>query len=107
MGNTCRMKCAAMAVHDALGRGQTDAYAGEFVLPVQALERLKEFPGVGHVEAGAVIRDTVKAFTPLHFGIDTDYRLRRACGVLPGVAEQISHYHLDHPRIPPGAQAGL
>jgi hypothetical protein len=49
------MDRAAVAANDALDRGQSDAYAGVFILPVQALERLIEFPGVGHVEAGAVM----------------------------------------------------
>ena len=59
-GRARRLDRAAVTVDDALGCGQADADAGEFVLPVQTLERLKEFFSVGHVEAGAVIRDTEK-----------------------------------------------
>jgi len=59
-----------MTVNDALGRCQADSYAGEFILPVEALERLKEFLGVGHVEAGTVISYTEEVFTPLQFGIN-------------------------------------
>ena len=92
-----------MAVHDALGCGQADAYAGEFVLTVQALERLKKFLGVCHVETGTVIGDAEEEFIPHRFAIHTDNRLRHARGVLPGVVEQISHDYLDHSLIPPCA----
>jgi hypothetical protein len=62
--------CAAVAVHYALGRCQADADAREFVLPVKALERLKQLLCVSHVEAGAVIRDTDKTVPSIQFGIN-------------------------------------
>src|SRR6185369_11796923 len=107
MGRTNRQNCTAMAMHDSLGRGQADAYAGELVLPVEALERLKEFFGVGHVEAGAVICDAEKVLTLLLFSINSDNRFSRAGGVFPGVVEQVSHDHFDHESIPPCTQAGF
>ena len=85
-----------MTVHDALGRGQTDAYSGEFILPVQALERLKKFFGVEHIETGAVIRDTVKKFASFHFGIYTNHRHCRARGIFPGIVEQIPYDYFNH-----------
>lgn len=46
---------AAVALNDALHRGQADAQARELVLVVKALEWLEQALGIGHVEARAVI----------------------------------------------------
>jgi hypothetical protein len=49
----------AMTVNDALHCCQTDAGPLELFLGVQALKDAKELPGVLHLEAYPVIRDTM------------------------------------------------
>ena len=48
---------AAVAVNDALHRGEANAGAGKICRRVQPLEGAKELAGVSHVEARAVVAD--------------------------------------------------
>src|SRR5690606_38124246 len=74
---------AAVALDDALDRGQADAVAGELFLRVQALERTEQLVGVGGREACAVVaHEELVAVAP-----DLDPRLRAVAGDLPGIGQ--------------------
>ena len=60
-----RPDAAAVFVHDALDRGQADARAFEFVLPMQALKNAEEFVGKARIEPRTVVAD--KKYGPFFF----------------------------------------
>ncbi len=54
-----RPDAAAVAVHDALHRGEADSGAFEVARRMQPLEHAEQFRRIGHIEAGAIVADGV------------------------------------------------
>jgi hypothetical protein len=53
-----------VSLNDTLDGSESDPDAGEFILSVESLKGKKEFSGVAHREAGAVVGDT-KSLLPV------------------------------------------
>src|SRR3989454_6337151 len=78
-----RPHAAAMAVHDALHRGESYARALELDGRVEALERAEQLLGVRHVEARAVVPDEAGAVTVALGHAEPEGRAGGPPGVLP------------------------
>ena len=71
---------SAVALHDALRRGQSDAHPRKFGVPVQAVKRLEKIVRIGHVKAGAVVAHDDEALVVDHLRMQPDigkWRVRR------------------------------
>lgn len=94
-----RENLAAVTTHDAPGRRQSDADAGEFVLPVHALERLVETSAVRHIETDAVVGHADRRLTVDLGRRDADLRRLHRTGEFPGVVEQVTQQDFNHRRV--------
>jgi hypothetical protein len=79
---------ATLAAHDASDDGQADARAGKLGA-VQALEDSEELPGVGHVEAHAVVAHVVNGFPGGGLGLHAHRGVRPVRAELHGVTDQV------------------
>lgn len=55
VGLALRPDAATMLINDSLNSGQSDAAAGELILPVHSVEGTEQSVGVFHIEARAVV----------------------------------------------------
>jgi hypothetical protein len=102
-----RSDLSAVAMHDALHGRQSDADARKLILPVQALERLKQLLRMRHVESDAVVHDMEHPLPAVIASEHTDGRRGRVHGVFPGVAQQVPHHDFHHAGVGPGGQPPL
>ncbi len=100
------MQFATVATHDAMGRCEPDADAGEFVLAVQPLEGLEQLRGMRHVETGTVVGHAEDTAGSVARRFDADACVGCALGVLPRVVEQVAHHDIDHRGVAPGDEVG-
>src|SRR5439155_2902318 len=84
-----RPHAAAMAVHDALHRGEPHARALELGGRVEALERAEQLVGVRHVESRAVVPDEAGTLPVGLVHAELDARAGVLPGVLPRVTEEV------------------
>ena len=67
---------------------------------MQSLERLEQFPGIGGVEASAVVAHVKAAARgPVWGHPELDYRVVASGGELPGVVQQVLQYRADKHRV--------
>src|ERR1700734_219095 len=67
---------------------------------MQSLERLEQLPGVGGIEAGAVVAHVKAAARgPFRGHPELDCRVVASGGVLPGVVQQVLQYRADERRV--------
>src|SRR5919108_4536467 len=91
---------AAVAVDDALDRGEPDARARELVGRVQPLKRAEQLGRVGHIEAGAVVAYVKRPPPVVCRDADVHMRGRALARELPGIAEQVLQHDAQQSRIP-------
>ena len=94
-----------MSGNDALHGREADA--GAFELPgcMQALERAKQFVGIGHVESGAVITDKIRALAILPDLPETDFCLVAMRSKFPGVTQQVGKHDSQEALVAPGLES--
>src|SRR5207237_6228312 len=80
---------AAVALNDAPDVGEADAGALEVRAAVQALKDAKQFLGIFHVEAHAVVADEDNRLSLRLEGADLDAGLGAGPGVFEGVGQQV------------------
>ena len=97
----CRLRRDASTVtgDDTLNRCQADARAGEFVCPVQALERSEKFVGIRHIKSYAVVAHEHGARTIVFPRAYFDACARTGTGEFPGVVHQIFERDVEQMRV--------
>src|ERR1700755_2712736 len=97
-----------MTADDAIHRCQTHAGAGEFVLPVQALEGLKQLVGIVRVETDAVVADEEGPLSVRRGdGSESNGREIAARTVFPRIRQQVLHRYAQQRAISRHFDAGL
>src|SRR3569832_1859509 len=89
----------AVAVHDPLHGGQTDARAFALAGRVPPLEGAEQLVGVGHVEPRAVVAHKKDRLGIALLRGDLQPRVGALGGELPGVADQVLQHRLHERRI--------
>src|SRR5690606_7558033 len=95
----------AVAIDDALHRGEANARAGEFVHAMQALEGAEQLVGVLHIEAGAIVAHEVHLPRAVFHDAYDDAWILLFRRELPRVAEQVFEYDAHELRIGRGLHA--
>src|SRR5262249_222264 len=84
-----RPDAPAVAMDDAVDRGEADARALELIISMQTLEHAEQLVRVAGIEAGAVVLDANDDLAPLARGrVHFDHRFVASRGELDGVTEQ-------------------
>src|SRR6266508_33628 len=85
---------AAMALDDSCHSGQPDAVALEFIGSAQTLERGKKLFRLGHIKTGPIVPNEIRTFSRNFLYTEFDDGFFLLAGILPGIAKQVFHYHL-------------
>src|SRR5439155_2532259 len=96
----------AVAVNDPLHGSQANARSIELALLVQALERGKQFVGVSHIEARAVVSHEVRLLLAVG-APESDRGVWFTRGEFPRVAEQVLQHDAEQMDVAGGAQPRL
>ena len=92
-----------MPCNGAAGGCQANTGAGEFRSQVQSLECYKKFVGLRHVKPGPVVGDKEHG-KPCRIRVltDTNRRMRKMRGELPGIAQQVFQNDANQARVTMG-----
>src|SRR3954464_11967695 len=88
-----------MAMHDALGRRETNAGALELLCVVEPLKRTEQPGSVRHVEPSAVVAHYEVLSAVVSFAPELDARRVATSGEFPCIGKQVVEQRAKQPRV--------